>query len=60
LSNNPTIATNVETSQDADNDVQVVGTISSSVAGLATPQPAVEHIRPAATPIAPPAAVQNT
>jgi hypothetical protein len=57
LSNNPTIVTNVETSQDADNDVQVTGTISPSVAGLAAPQPAVEHIRPAATP---PAAVQNT
>jgi hypothetical protein len=52
LSNNPTIAINVETSQDADNDVQVAGTISSSVAGLAAPQPAVEHIQPAA--------VQNT
>jgi hypothetical protein len=58
---NPTIATNVEISQDADNDVQVTGTISPSVAGLAAPQPAVEHIRSAATPpIAPPAAVQNT
>jgi hypothetical protein len=61
LSNNPTIATNVEPSQDADNDVQVTGTISPSVAGLAAPQPAVERIRLAATPpIAPPAAVQNT
>jgi hypothetical protein len=71
LSNNPTIATdvepsqdaatNVEPSQDADNDVQVTGAISPSFAGLAAPQPAVEHIRPAATPpIAPPAAVQNT
>jgi hypothetical protein len=37
LSNNPTIATNIETSQDADNDVQVTGTISLSVAGLAAP-----------------------
>jgi hypothetical protein len=61
LSNNPTIATNVETFQDADNDVQVTGTISPYVAHLAAPQPAVEHIRPAPTPpIAPPAAVQNT
>jgi hypothetical protein len=61
LSNNPTIATNVESSQDEDNDVQVTDTISSPVAGLAAPQPAVEHIQPTATPpIAPPAAVQNT
>jgi hypothetical protein len=71
LSNNPTIATdvepsqdaatNVEPSQDADNDVQVTCTISPSVAGLAAPQTAVEHIRPAATPpITPLAAVQNT
>jgi hypothetical protein len=61
LSTNPTIATNVEPSQDADNDVQVTSTISPSVAGLAAPQPAVEHIQPAATPpIVPPAAVQNT
>jgi hypothetical protein len=37
LSNNPTIATNVESSQDEDNDVQVTGTISSLVAGLAAP-----------------------
>jgi hypothetical protein len=41
--------------------MQVTGTISPSVAGLAAPQPAVEHIRPATTPpIAPPEAVQNT
>jgi hypothetical protein len=61
LSNNPTIATNVESSQDEDNDVQVTGTISSLVAGLAAPQPGVEHIQQAATPpIAPLAAVQNT
>jgi hypothetical protein len=60
LSNNPTIATNVETSQDADNDVQVTGTISPSVASLAAPQPAVEHIQPVATPpIAPPAAYKR-
>jgi hypothetical protein len=31
LPNNPTIATNVEPSQAADNDVQVTGTISPSV-----------------------------
>jgi hypothetical protein len=44
LSNNPTIATNVESSQDEDNDVQITCTISSPVAGLAAPQTAVEHI----------------
>jgi hypothetical protein len=34
---------------------------SSPVAGLATPQPMVEHIQLVATPpIAPPAAAQNT
>jgi hypothetical protein len=61
LSNNSIIAINVESSQDEDNDVQVTGTMSSSVASLAATQPAVEHIQPAATPpIAPPAADQNT
>jgi hypothetical protein len=50
LSNNPTVVTDVETSQDADNDVQVTGSIFPFVDVSAAPQPMVEHSRPAAIP----------
>jgi hypothetical protein len=57
LSNNPPVATDVESSQDADNGVQVTGPILSSVDVSAAPQSVVEHSRPEENP---PAAVQNT
>jgi hypothetical protein len=57
LSNNPPVATNVESSQDANNGVQVTGPILPSVDVSAAPQPVVEHSRPAENP---PAAVQNS
>jgi hypothetical protein len=43
LSNNPSIATNAESSQDADTEVEVTGYILPSVDVSAAPQPVVEH-----------------
>jgi hypothetical protein len=57
LSNNPLVATDVESSQDADNCVQVTGPILSSVDVSAAPRFVVENSRSEENP---PAAVPNT
>jgi hypothetical protein len=50
LSNNPSIATNVESSQAADTEVQVTCSILSSVDVSVAPQPVVEQSRPTEIP----------